>query len=81
LTDIFDFFPLVAVVDNSLFCLHGGLSPSIETLEGVNEENRVQEVPNGGGVCDLLWSDPGDSCGWGPSTRGAGFLFGVDITR
>ncbi len=41
LTDIFDFLPLVAVVDNSLFCLHGGLSPSVETLNAVNEENRI----------------------------------------
>ena len=34
-----------------------------------------------GGVCDLLWSDPGDSNGWNPSTRGAGYLFGQDISK
>ena len=31
-------------------------------------------------MCDLLWSDPADIEGWGPSTRGAGFLFGKDIS-
>ena len=29
LTDLFDFLPLTAVVENQYFCLHGGLSPSI----------------------------------------------------
>ena len=32
-TDLFDYLPLTAVVDNQIFCLHGGLSPSIETLD------------------------------------------------
>ena len=29
LTELFDYLPLTAVVENSFFCLHGGLSPSI----------------------------------------------------
>ncbi len=81
LTDIFDYLPLTAIVDNKLFCLHGGLSPGIGDLNGIREINRVQEVPNGGGMCDLLWSDPGDVEGWGPSSRGAGFVFGKDISK
>lgn len=32
-------------------------------------------------MCDLLWSDPDDIQGWGLSPRGAGFLFGSDITK
>ena len=34
-TDCFDYLPLTACVDNSFFCMHGGLSPSIETLDDV----------------------------------------------
>ena len=26
-TDLFDYLPLTAVVENQIFCLHGGLSP------------------------------------------------------
>lgn len=32
-------------------------------------------------MCDLLWSDPDDITGWGISPRGAGYLFGGDITQ
>lgn len=33
--DIFDLLALSALVDNSCFCVHGGLSPSINTLDQV----------------------------------------------
>ena len=32
-------------------------------------------------MCDLLWSDPDDRCGWGISPRGAGYTFGQDISQ
>lgn len=79
-TDLFDYFPLTAAVDNAIFCLHGGLSPSIDTLDHVRQLDRVQEVPHEGPMCDLLWSDPDDRAGWGVSPRGAGFTFGADIS-
>ena len=40
-TDVFDYLPLAAVVDNSLFCVHGGLSPTINTLKEIDELDRV----------------------------------------
>jgi serine/threonine-protein phosphatase 2A catalytic subunit len=63
-------------VESEIFCLHGGLSPSIENLDNVRSLDRVQEVPHEGPMCDLLWSDPDDRCGWGISPRGAGYTFG-----
>jgi serine/threonine-protein phosphatase 2A catalytic subunit len=41
---------------------------------------RVAEVPEEGIGCDLLWSDPDEKPGFQTSNRGAGFLFGQDIT-
>lgn len=79
-TDLFDYFPLTAVVENAIFSLHGGLSPSIDSLDHVRALDRVQEVPHEGPMCDLLWSDPDDRVGWGVSPRGAGFTFGADIS-
>jgi serine/threonine-protein phosphatase 2A catalytic subunit len=63
-------------VESEIFCLHGGLSPSIDSLDHIRELDRVQEVPHEGPMCDLLWSDPDDRCGWGISPRGAGYTFG-----
>lgn len=80
LTDLFDFLPLTAVVENQIFCLHGGLSPTLETLDDVRKLDRVQEVPHEGPMCDLLWSDPEDRQGWGMSPRGAGYTFGMDVS-
>jgi len=72
-TDIFDYFPLSAVVDNQIFCLHGGLSPSLDKIDQINLLDRVQEIPHEGPMCDLLWSDPQDNVGWAISNRGAGY--------
>uniref|UniRef100_A0A061R0T6 Serine/threonine-protein phosphatase n=1 Tax=Tetraselmis sp. GSL018 TaxID=582737 RepID=A0A061R0T6_9CHLO len=80
-TDLFDFLPLTALVENEVFCLHGGLSPTLETLDQVRSLDRVQEVPHEGPMCDLLWSDPDDRYGWGISPRGAGYTFGQDISE
>jgi serine/threonine-protein phosphatase 2A catalytic subunit len=34
-TELFDYFPLTAVVEDKIFCLHGGLSPSIDSLDQI----------------------------------------------
>ncbi|XP_042465535.1 serine/threonine-protein phosphatase PP2A-2 catalytic subunit isoform X4 [Zingiber officinale] len=80
-TDLFDYLPLTALVESEIFCLHGGLSPNVETLDSIRSFDRVQEVPHEGPMCDLLWSDPDDRCGWGISPRGAGYTFGQDISE
>lgn len=78
-TDLFDHLPISALVENSVFCLHAGLSPSIDTLDHIRQLDRAQEIPHEGPICDLMWSDPEDIAGWGISPRGAGYIFGADI--
>ena len=82
-TDLFDYLPLTATVDDAIFCLHGGLSPTLDTLDHVRSLDRVQEVPHEGPMCDLLWSDPDDRCGWGISPRGVRrfFFFFLSLPR
>jgi len=77
--EIFDYLSLSAIIDDRIFCVHGGLSPSINTLDQIRTIDRKQEVPHDGAMCDLLWSDPEDINGWGLSPRGAGYLFGGDV--
>ena len=45
-SDLFDYLPLTALVDSQIFCLHGGLSPSIDTLDHIRALDRLQEVPH-----------------------------------
>ncbi|GMS91847.1 hypothetical protein PENTCL1PPCAC_14022 [Pristionchus entomophagus] len=80
-TDLFDCLPLTALVEGQVFCLHGGLSPSIDTLDHIRSLDRIQELPHEGPMSDLLWSDPEDRGGWGISPRGAGYSFGQDISE
>lgn len=74
--EVFDYLSLGAIIDNDIFCVHGGLSPDISTIDEIRAIDRKQEVPHEGAMCDLLWSDPDEVEKWSLSPRGAGFLFG-----
>jgi serine/threonine-protein phosphatase 4 catalytic subunit len=48
-TEIFDYLSLSALIDEKVFCVHGGLSPSITTLDQVNQrwkEKKANEDNN-----------------------------------
>jgi len=81
-TDAFDFLPLTALVGDKIFCDHGGLSPQVSDLDSIQQIDRIQEVPHEGMMCDLLWSDPdNEDTRWQPSPRGAGWVFGKEISH
>ncbi|EGN94333.1 hypothetical protein SERLA73DRAFT_114496 [Serpula lacrymans var. lacrymans S7.3] len=50
--------PVAALVDNRFFCVHGGISPELMTLQDLRNIDRFQEPGSSGLLCDLLWSDP-----------------------
>jgi len=80
-TEIFDYLSLSAIISDTLFCVHGGLSPTISCLDEIRALDRKQEVPHDGPMCDLLWSDPEEIEDWGVSPRGAGYLFGPEVVK
>ena len=43
-TDIFDYIALAALIDGKIFCVHGGLSPTISTIDEIRAIDRKQEV-------------------------------------
>ena len=79
-TELFDWCPLAAVVDGRVLCVHGGLSPELRTIDQMRLIDRKQEIPHEGAFCDLMWSDPDDIETWAVSPRGAGWLFGSQVT-
>jgi diadenosine tetraphosphatase ApaH/serine/threonine PP2A family protein phosphatase len=77
LNRVFDLLPIAAVIDNSWYCVHGGLSPDLRSIgKIISEINRRQEVPPNGPFADLLWSDPDDVQKFSANRRGAGYIFG-----
>jgi len=79
-TDCFNCLPVAAVIDEKIFCVHGGLSPEHHSMDQVRRIPRPTDVPDSGIICDLLWSDPDkDIEGWGENDRGVSFTFGGDV--
>jgi len=77
LVELFNFFPISAVVGGSVYCVHGGLSPSIQTLDQLRLVDRFQELQSEGPLADIMWSDPDPTVEtFSQSKRGVGFLFG-----
>ena len=79
--DLFDYLPIGAIIEGKIFCIHGGLSPLISTIDQIRLLNRKQEIPHEGAFCDLMWSDPDDIEAWVISQRGAGYVFGWKVVN
>ena len=41
--EVFQMMPLAALIDNKVFCIHGGLSPSLTDIKEIEEEKAKQE--------------------------------------
>ena len=81
-TDIFELFQLAAVIENKVFCIHGGLSPNVDTIDDIRKLDRKQEVPIDGPMSDILWSSPDPAVKTFQFPRkGAGYLFGEDDVK
>ncbi|XP_033247446.1 serine/threonine-protein phosphatase alpha-2 isoform [Drosophila miranda] len=75
--DCYACMPVTAIVSDRIFCVHGGLSPDLNTLDDIRNLKRPADVPDTGLLCDLLWSDPDSTTdGWGWNERGVSVTFG-----
>ena len=74
--------PVSALIESRILCMHGGLSPSLNDLNEINQLQRPQDVADRGLLCDLLWSDPERGIdNYGDNDRGVSFTFGENVVR
>jgi protein phosphatase len=72
----FQFLPFAAVVNENIFCVHGGLSQLLEDIETFERLCKPDEVLDPIFV-DLVWSDPcARTRTFTPSDRGISYTFG-----
>ena len=78
--DVFNCLPIAAIVASKIFCVHGGLSPSLHSMEEIKRIQRPTDVPDYGLLNDLLWSDPSDTAvDWEDNERGVSYCFGKAV--
>ncbi|KAH0786996.1 Ser/Thr protein phosphatase [Histomonas meleagridis] len=77
--DVFDELPLCAVIDNKIFCVHGGISPKLGNVKDLIPLPKPNYLMGYCVFSDMVWSDPSsDVSEFKSNSRGCGWLFGID---
>lgn len=72
----FSHLPYAALLNEKYLCLHGGISPSLNSLKDIEDLPKPMMTSDSDIACGVLWSDPRMSTeSYGPSERGAGYLY------
>ncbi len=81
-TELFNYLPVAALIDEKILCMHGGLSPDLRNISSISEISRPTDIPDSGLLCDLLWSDPDkDVLEFDENDRGVSVVFGEKIVN
>jgi serine/threonine-protein phosphatase PP1 catalytic subunit len=81
-TELFNYLPVAAIIDDKILCMHGGLSPELKNIQNIAEITRPTDIPDTGLLCDLLWSDPDkDAVEYDENDRGVSVIFGEKIVQ
>ena len=79
-TELFNFLPVAALIDDKILCMHGGLSPDLKSINNITEIQRPTDIPDTGLLCDLLWSDPDkEATEYDENDRGVSVIFGEKV--
>lgn len=75
---VFEYLSIAAVVNGTIFCVHGGISQQLKKLSQITGmEKPIVSCSESKLLSDLMWSDPNPEYSYyQESTRGHGCLFG-----
>lgn len=78
--DSFNNLPMAAILNDSIFCVHGGISSRVKSRKELMNIKKTDGDPRSDDVItDFLWSDPSTKfSGYSPSKRGVGRCYGED---
>lgn len=75
----FSYLPVAAILNDTTFCIHGGLTPKLENLECLNTliNRPVYNFEDSDLLTEIVWGDPSQSANrlYDLNPRGNGFLF------
>ena len=81
-TNLFNYFPIVAIINHKIFCVHRGLSPELRSLQNIKDIHRPTDIPDCGLLCDLLNSDPDiEAVNYDENDKGVSVIFGESIVE
>ena len=81
-TDLFNYLPVAAIIDDKILCMHGGLSPELKNLQNIESISKPTDIPDSGLLCDLLWSDPDkEVLEYDENDRGVSVIFGEKVVE
>ena len=79
--EVFSYMPLAAIVNDELFCVHGGIGPRIKTINQIEQAPRPltsENIPTG--IRHLLWADPTETVFMFLESQSRGVEWGVGAT-
>ena len=78
--ELFSWMPFAAIINNKFFCVHGGLSPLLNSISQLEEISLpILTYDNNQIISDLVWSDPSaDNPEFAQNRRGSGCTYGID---
>lgn len=53
-TDCFNCLPIVAIIDENISAMHGGLSPDLQSMEQIRRVMQPMEIPDTGAHCTVI---------------------------
>ena len=78
--ELHEALPQAALAEGKYLLLHGGVPSKLKSIEDLAHAH--ERHPSESLLEEILWSDPDENLsGVAPSPRGAGLLFGPDVTR